>query len=128
MNYLLDTHMLIWAASDSEKLPSAASKIIANPDSMLWVSVASLWEVAIKRSKLRAEFPYEVGPLRSMALANGYEELAIETKHVFIVQDLPRFHADPFDRLLVAQAISEGMILLTADRELSQYGASVHAV
>jgi PIN domain nuclease of toxin-antitoxin system len=128
MNYLLDTHLLIWAATDSDKLPKIATKIISDPENSLWVSVASLWEVAIKRSKLRAEFPFEVGPLRAGLFSSGYEELAIEARHVLIVQDLPRFHADPFDRLFVAQAMSEGMILLTADRALAEYGASVRVV
>ena len=128
MNYLLDTHLLIWVASNSNKLPKLAAEIIADQDNSLWVSVASFWEVAIKRSKLRAEFPVEVGPLRSGLLSNGYEELAIEARHVMVVQDLPRFHTDPFDRLFVAQAIAEGMTLLTADRALAAYGASVRVV
>ena len=128
MNYLLDTHLLIWAASDSEKLPKKAADIIADHEHSLWVSVASFWEVAIKRSKLRSEFPFEVGPLRAGLSSNGYEELAIEARHVLIVQDLPRIHDDPFDRLLVAQAKAEGLILLTADRALEQYGSSVRVV
>ena len=128
MNYLLDTHLLIWAASNSNKLPKVAADIIADQHNSLWVSVASFWEVAIKRSKLRSEFPFEVGPLRAGLYSNGYEELAIEARHVLMVQDLPRFHTDPFDRLFVAQAMAEGMILLTADRALSSYGASVRIV
>jgi PIN domain nuclease of toxin-antitoxin system len=128
MNYLLDTHLLIWAASNSHKLPQAAADIISDQDNSLWASVASFWEIAIKRSKLGAEFPFEVGPLRAGLLSNGYEELAIETRHVLVVQDLPRLHTDPFDRLFVAQAIAEGMTLLTADRALGSYGASVRVV
>jgi PIN domain nuclease of toxin-antitoxin system len=128
MNYLLDTHLLIWAASDSEKLSVAAAKIISDLDNALWVSVASFWEVASKRSKLRSEFPFEVGPLRAMALANGFEELAIEFKHVLVVQELPRHHTDPFDRMLVAQAKAEGMVLLTSDSALAAYGDCVCVV
>jgi PIN domain nuclease of toxin-antitoxin system len=128
MNYLLDTHLLIWAASNSQKLPKAAADIIIDQDNSLWVSVGSFWEIAIKRSKFGSEFPFEVGPLRAGLLSNGYEELAIETRHVLILQDLPRFHTDPFDRLFVAQATAEGMTLLTADRALAQYGASVRVV
>ncbi len=128
MNYLLDTHLLIWAATNSDKLPKAAADIISDAENTLWVSVASYWEVAIKRSKLRAEFPYEVGALRAGLFANGYAELVIETKHVLLVQELPLFHSDPFDRLFVAQARVEGMILLTADRALSVYGENVQTV
>jgi PIN domain nuclease of toxin-antitoxin system len=128
MNYLLDTHLLIWAASNSHKLPQAAADVISDQNNSLWVSVAGFWEIAIKRSKLGAEFPFEVGQLRAGLFSNGYEELAIETRHVLIVQDLPRFHNDPFDRLFVAQAMAEGMTLLTADRALGAYGASVRVV
>ncbi len=128
MNYLLDTHLLIWASTDNDKLPRTAAEIIDNQENSLWVSVASFWEVAIKRSKLRSEFPFQVGPLRAGLSANGYEELAIEARHILIVQDLLRFHTDPFDRLLVAQAMAEGMVLLTADRALAGYGASVRVV
>lgn len=125
MNYLLDTHLLIWAAVDSDRLPKRAIEIISDSANPLWVSVASFWEVAIKRSKLRAEFPVEVGSFRAGLFSNGYEELAIESRHVLAVQNLPHFHSDPFDRLLVAQAIAEGMILLTADKALAAYGSSV---
>lgn len=128
MNYLLDTHLFIWVASNSKKLPKVAAEIIADQDNALWVSVASFWEVAIKRSKLRAEFRFEVGPLRAGLIANGYEELAIEARHVLMVQDLPRFNTDPFDRLFVAQAMAEGLTLLTADRALGSYGPSVRVV
>jgi PIN domain nuclease of toxin-antitoxin system len=128
MNYLLDTHLVLWAATNSHKLPRAAAKIIANRKNVLWVSVASFWEVAIKRSKLRSDFPFEVGPLRAGLISNGYEELAIEAKHVLMLQDLPLFHADPFDRLFVAQAKAEGMLLLTADIVLSDYGEHVRLV
>jgi PIN domain nuclease of toxin-antitoxin system len=128
MNYLLDTHLLIWAASDSDKLPKSAAEIIADQDNSLWVSVASFWEVAIKRSKLRSEFPFEVGPLRAGLISNGYKELSIEARHVLVVQNLPRFHTDPFDRLFVAQAMAESMTLLTADDALANYGTSVRVV
>jgi PIN domain nuclease of toxin-antitoxin system len=84
MNYLLDTHLLIWAASNSQKLPKAAADIIIVHDNSLRVSVGSFWEIAIKRSKFGSEFPFEVGPLRAGLLSNGYEELAIETRHDFV--------------------------------------------
>ena len=105
-----------------------AAEIIADQENSLWVSVASFWEVAIKRSKLGSEFRFEVGALRAGLFSNGYGELSIEARHVLLVQDLARYHTDPFDRLLVAQATAEGMILLTADRTLKSYGASVRVV
>ena len=128
MNYLLDTHLLLWASNDSPKLPPSAAAIIAESENTVWVSVVSLWEVAIKRTPSRQNFSYEVGPLREGLLANGYEELNMEARHVLALRALPVLHSDPFDRLLVAQAISEGMTFLTADRKLADYGTYVRVV
>lgn len=128
MNFLLDTHLLLWSSTNDKKLPAAAAAIISDPENMLWASAVSLWEVAIKSSQRKPDFPYEVSELRTGLLANGYEELNMESRHVLAVRDLPVLHTDPFDRLLVAQAISEGMIFLTADRKLAQYGEMVKLV
>jgi PIN domain nuclease of toxin-antitoxin system len=128
MNYLLDMHILIWAATGSEKLPQFAKEAIADRGNTLWVSVASLWEVAINRSMYRDEFPFDVGQFRAGLLANGYQELSIHSRHVSAFQEIPRIHTDPFDRLFVSQAISEGMILLTADKALLGFGPSVRVV
>ncbi len=113
---------------ESEKLSKAAREIISDSDSIKWISVVSLWEVAIKRSQSKQDFRFEVGPLRAGYLANGYEELSIEARHVLNLRAMPMLHADPFDRLLIAQAGTEGMVLLTADRKLAKYGDMVHVV
>jgi PIN domain nuclease of toxin-antitoxin system len=128
VNYLLDTHLLLWSSTNNEKLPLAAAGIIADPENVLWVSVISLWEVAIKSAQRKPDFPYEVGQLRTGLLSNGYEELSMESRHVLELRDLPVLHSDPFDRLLVAQAISEGFTFLTADRKLAQYGRNISLV
>lgn len=125
MKYLLDSHLLLWASTNNEKLPSTAAAIIADRDNQLWMSVISLWEVAIKSAQRKPDFPYEPEQLRMGLLANGYEELKLESRHVLALKDLPRVHSDPFDRLLVSQAITEGMLFLTADRKLSGYGERV---
>lgn len=125
MKYLLDTHLLLWASTNSVRLPSGAAAIIANRDNQLWMSVISLWEVAIKNAQRKPDFPYEPEQLRMGLLMNGYEELKMESRHVLALKNLPRTHTDPFDRLLVSQAITEGMFFLTADRKLSGYGARV---
>ena len=125
MNLLLDTHVILWAAAAPYRLSSAAAQLISAPGNALWVSVASLWEVAIKRALNRRDFRIDAGTLRAGLLANGYTELPVEGRHILALSTLPPLHADPFDRLLVAQAISEGMILLTADRQLAGYGSSV---
>lgn len=128
MNFLLDTHLLLWGSTNNEKLPLAAASIIHDTENTLWVSVVSLWEVAIKAAQKKPDFPYEVEQLRTGLLANGYRELSIESEHVLALKDLPAIHSDPFDRLLVSQAISEGMTLLTADKKLQHYGAHVQLV
>lgn len=121
MNLLLDTHFLLWAAFDQEKVVGRARLLIEDPANTLWFSVASIWEVAIKRGLQRPDFTVDPGVLRAGLLASGYQELAIEGRHVVGLSALPVHHRDPFDRLLVVQAVAEGMILLTADRRLGPY-------
>jgi len=125
MNLLLDTQILLWAAFDQRKIGSVARPLIADPANSLWFSVASLWEVAIKRSLDRPSFRVESGVLRAGLLSSGYSELAVEGRHVLGLSVLPRYHGDPFDRILIAQAAAEGMHLLTADRALEAYGGPV---
>jgi PIN domain nuclease of toxin-antitoxin system len=125
VKYLLDTHLLLWASTNNVKLPTGAAEIIADRDNQLWMSVISLWEVAIKSAQRKPDFLYEPEQLRIGLLTNGYEELKMESRHVFALKKLPSVHTDPFDRLLVAQAITEGMFFLTADRKLSDYGERV---
>ena len=128
MNLLLDTHILLWAAFDQRKIGAAARSLIANPANTLWFSVASLWEVAIKRGLDRPSFQVEAGVLRAGLLSSGYSELSVEGRHVLGLSVLPRHHGDPFDRMLIAQAASEGMRLLTADRALEAYCGPVMLV
>lgn len=128
MNYLLDTHLLVWSALGSSKLPTVARQLIADKSNVLYCSAASLWEVAIKNALRRPDFPVEASSLRAGLLANGYRELPVEGRHVMAYRDLPVVHRDPFDRLIVAQAKAEGFVLLTADRLLGTYGHPVRFV
>ncbi len=128
MNLLLDTHLLVWSATRNKKLSRQACKLIEDQENTLWFSTASLWESAIKAALKRPDFPIDVGTLRAGLLANQFQELPIEGRHVVVFRDLPLIHKDPFDRLLVAQAQSEGMFLLTVDQVLSQYGKMVMLV
>ncbi len=125
MNLLLDTHYLLWVAG-RDTMPSAlADALIKDPANTLWFSVASIWEVAIKRGLDRPDFRTDPGTLRAGLLASEYLELAVEGRHILGLATLPALHRDPFDRLLVAQAAAEGMRLLTADRRLVAYGDPV---
>jgi len=114
---LLDTHVVLWWRADSRRLGAAARRAIARAD-VVWVSAVSGWEVAIKQTlgKLRLADSFA-----SMVEASQFTELALTLKHAEQLATLPRHHADPFDRMLVAQAQVEGATLLTHDRQLAPY-------
>lgn len=128
MRLLLDTRVLLWAAADSPKLGHTARALIGETSNTLIFSAASLWEVAIKSTLGRPDFKVDARLLRRGLLDNGYEELPITSQHAASVADLPAIHRDPFDRLLLAQARLEGVLLLTADATLAEYGAGVRWV
>ena len=125
MKLLLDTHLLLWAAGEPDQLPLSAMTEIENPDNDLVFSAASLWEVAIKRGLGRADFTVDPRLLRRGLLDNGYHELAITSEHAVAVDGLPPIHKDPFDRILIAQSIVEGITLLTVDDLVARYPAPV---
>ena len=128
MKLLLDTHLLLWAAGAPERLSATARALIDDPANTPIFSVASLWEIAIKRGLGRPDFDVDPRRLRRGLLDNGYEELPITSAHVVAVDGLPPIHRDPFDRLLISQAITEGVLLLTADARLAAYPGPVRAV
>ena len=128
MKLLLDTHLLLWAAEGFEYLPPDAQVLMSAPENELIFSVASLWEIVIKCGLGRKDFQIDPRLLRRGLLDNGYNELPILSKHVVTIGALPPIHKDPFDRLLVAQAIVEGITLLTSDGYVAQYPGPVQHV
>jgi PIN domain nuclease of toxin-antitoxin system len=128
MKFLLDTQLLLWAAGQPERLSKAARKLLDDPRNELNFSAASLWEVAIKNSLGREDFRVEPRLLRRGLLDNGYVELPITSQHAVNIDGLPPLHKDPFDRLLLSQAFSEGITLLTADASLARYPGPVRKV
>ena len=128
MNFLLDTHLLLWAAGAPERLSAKARNLLLATDSRLVFSAASLWEIAIKRTLGRADFNVDPRRLWRMLLVNGYTELAVNSEHTIAVSELPLIHRDPFDRILVAQARVEGLVLLTVDKLVARYGEGVRKV
>lgn len=128
MRLLIDTHLLIWAAEGPERLSAEAIKLMGDQDNVLIFSVASIWEVAVKQSLNRHDFSADASLMRRGLLESGYEELPIDAAHAIAVADLPGIHNDPFDRMLVAQARTEGLLLLTADRRLASYPGSIQLV
>jgi PIN domain nuclease of toxin-antitoxin system len=125
---LLDTHLLLWAAGQPKKLPAAARKMIDNPRNELFFSAVSLWEIAIKRSLGRSDLRVDPDLLRRGLIDNDYAELAITGDHALAVDRLPMIHKDPFDRMLVAQAMIEGFTLLTHDKVVGNYSGPVRLV
>ncbi len=128
MRLLLDTHLLLWTAGKSQMLPREAVELIGAPENEINYSVVGLWEVAIKNGLGRSDFSVDLASLRRRLLDNGYREIPVTGEHALAIERLPVLHRDPFDRLLVAQATVEGMILLTADATLASYGRAVRRV
>jgi PIN domain nuclease of toxin-antitoxin system len=128
MNLLLDTHILLWAAAQPEKLSEDAKLMLLASTNQLFFSAASLWEITIKLGLARADFNVNPGRLLRLLIANGYKELAVNSTHALAVNELPAIHKDPFDRILLAQARSEGLTLLTADALVAEYGTNVKLI
>ena len=128
MRLLLDTHVLLWAAGQPERLSADALAWLENPDNTLMFSAVSLWEVAIKHALGREDFQVDARLLRRGLLDNGYVELELNSAHAVAIDTLPPIHKDPFDRILIAQAKVEGIVFLTADALLAQYSASIRLI
>ena len=127
MKLLLDTHVLIWSLEQSKRLSPQVEQLIQNAQEF-HVSVVSLWEMAIKHSLGRLQLTIEFGELPAVIDASGFEILPIQSAHAVQYHSLPMLHRDPFDRMLVAQSISEPLRLVTTDRVLPPYGNTVLAV
>jgi PIN domain nuclease of toxin-antitoxin system len=121
VNYLLDTHILLWTLVDPNKVPEPMRRIVEDTGNRVWFSAASIWEIAIKHSLAKAEFPVEPATIWKAARETGLEELAVTAEHAVGVDALPWLHRDPFDRLLVAQARAAGMKLLSVDPKVNAY-------
>jgi PIN domain nuclease of toxin-antitoxin system len=128
VKFLLDTQLLLWAAGQPERLSPAARRLLNNPRNELLFSAASLWEIAIKSTLGRADFRVEPRLLRRGLLDHGYVELAVTSQHAVNIDGLPPLHKDPLDRLLLAQALAEGVTLLTGDAQLARYPGPVRKV
>ncbi len=128
MKLLLDTQLLLWSAGQPEKLSASARRLLADANNELLFSAASMWEIAIKSTLGRDDFRMEPRVLRRGLLDNGYIEMPITTQHAVSIDSLPDLHKDPFDRLLLAQALTEGVTLVTTDSQVAQYPGPVRKV
>jgi PIN domain nuclease of toxin-antitoxin system len=128
MRLLLDTHVLLWTIAESRRLSAAARALIGEPDNELTFSSASLWEVAIKAGRGSDDFRIDVSSLRRSLFDNEYAELPMTGAHTVALGSLPPIHRDPFDRMLVAQAIVEGLTLVTSDPAVAKYPGPIRLV
>ncbi|TRW46612.1 type II toxin-antitoxin system VapC family toxin [Georgenia yuyongxinii] len=123
--YLLDTHVLLWAAFGSPRLPAFARSVLADSRQLVAFSVVSLWEIILKSGADRPDFRVDAAAVRTYARMAGLGEVAVTGEHVLGVRELEPLHHDPFDRLLLAQAGEEQLVLLTVDRKVLRYGEHV---
>jgi PIN domain nuclease of toxin-antitoxin system len=120
--YLLDTHTAIWFFDGNTAMSSTGDKIIRDRTNRIYLSIVSAWELAIKISIGKLRFPGNVDGFIRTAQANDITIIPIESAHLTALESLPFFHRDPFDRLLVATAVSERMAFITADKNIAKYG------
>ena len=125
MNLLLDTHVALWAITDNPRLTKTARDMILSPKATVWISAASIWEISIKHALWRGDMPVSGKDALRYFLESGYRCLSIEPEHAIAVEHLPAYHNDPFDRILVAQAVIEPLRLITHHAMLSQYSDTI---
>jgi len=128
MKLLLDSHILVWMAAMTARLPEEARLLIEEPANNIFFSSVSIWELTVKHTIDKDDIPVHPSVLYRALIENDLKEIQVTGMHGLGVGSLPMIHKDPFDRLLVAQCISEGMILLTSDKMLARYDAPIRLV
>lgn len=125
MNILLDTHVALWAITDSPRLRTPARDLIASSSNQVWISAATIWEISIKHTLARGDMPVSGSEALRYFNASGFRMLPVEAEHAVAVETLPAHHQDPFDRILVAQALTEPMRLITHDATVARYSDTI---
>ncbi len=128
MRLLLDTQIALWALTGSARLSALARVLIEDPANEIYVSAASVWEIAIKYGLGRGDMPVSGARAAELFTQAGYRELPVTWRHAAMVDSLPSIHHDPFDRILIAQSLAEPMKLLSRDATVANYGAMVTPV
>ena len=126
--FLVDTQLLLWNVYGSRKLPARVARLFRDGRHQFFYSAASLWEIAIKAGRGRADFVADTAAIRDALEANGFHELPVAAQHAVALATLPGIHADPFDRMLIAQSIVEPMALITSDARLAAYPGTIEVV
>lgn len=125
MNILLDTHVALWAITDSPRLRAPARDLIASSSNQVWISAATIWEISIKHTLARGDMPVSGSEALRYFNASGFRMLPVEAEHAVAVETLAAHHQDPFDRILVAQALTEPMRLITHDATVARYSDTI---
>lgn len=128
MKLLLDTHIALWSLTDDARLSAKARDLILDPDNEIYVSAATLWEIAIKRGLNRSgpsAMPIGAAEAQALFNASGYALLPITPEQVILVEQLPAIHADPFDRVLIAQGLTDSLRLVTHDAVVASYNSRI---
>jgi len=126
--FLVDTQLLLWNVYGSRKLPARVARLFRDGRHHFFYSAASLWEIAIKAGRGRSDFVADTAAIRDALEANGFHELPVAAQHAVALATLPAIHADPFDRMLIAQSIVEPMALITSDARLAAYPGTIEVV
>jgi len=121
MKYLLDSHAVIWYLEDSQKLPQKSVRLVDNPDNSVFISAVSLWEIAIKMNLGKLDLKFSLDKLLNAVNASDFDILQIEDDYLKLLSTLPNIHKDPFDRLLIASAVTEDLTIITADENIQKY-------
>jgi len=122
MRLLLDTHAFLWAIADPDKLSAKVKRLLLDQHNEIWLSAASLWEIALKAAAGKLELPQERDYFEKHLAYLGARVLPITARHVLEIFQLPHHHRDPFDRLMVAQSLCEDLVLVTKDKSIRRYG------
>jgi PIN domain nuclease of toxin-antitoxin system len=125
MAYLLDTHTFLWFVSGDNQLPEKAKKVIVDMQQSCFLSVASLWEITIKFQNKKLELGISLKELFEFIERNQIEIIPVNMEHLLLLSNLPMHHNDPFDRLIVCQSISEGLVLISKDKQLKHYSVEL---
>jgi PIN domain nuclease of toxin-antitoxin system len=126
MNFLLDTHAVIWFITEDAQLPDARKKEIEDPGNTIFVSIASFWEMGIKYSLGKLELKADLKKIFELIGESGMTILPLSPDHILTSANLDFHHRDPFDRIMIAQAKSEGLTILTRDKAFRQYNVNIH--